>query len=97
MSCPERVHLKIAVIPEEKTTVSSFENRSFSRMTIEPSSSSSVLSTVLIDCQFAICRASPSPKGRVLLGDKPTTAQANPQSDRAGGPGRRDEPVPRPE
>ncbi len=62
MSCPERVHLKIAVIPEEKTTVSSFENRSFSRMTIEPSSSSSVLSTVLIDCQFAICRASPSPK-----------------------------------
>src|SRR5260370_473682 len=62
MLCPENLYLKIALIPEEKTSVSSFENRSLSRMTVAPSSSSSGLSTVFIHCQFAICRASPSPK-----------------------------------
>src|SRR5260370_6614476 len=55
-------YFKLVVSPVQKTSVSSFEKRSFSRMTVVPSSSSSNLSTSLIDCQCAMCRVSPSPK-----------------------------------
>jgi hypothetical protein len=55
-------YFRMAISPEQKTRVSSFENRSFSRMMVFPSSSSSDLSTSLTDCQWAMCRASPSPK-----------------------------------
>src|SRR5258708_7495507 len=55
-------YFRVAISPEQKTSVSSFENRSFSRMMVFPSSSSSDLSTSLTDCQCAMCRASPSPK-----------------------------------
>jgi hypothetical protein len=44
----------MAILPVQKTSVSSFENRSFSRMAVAPCSSSSDLSTSFTDCQFAI-------------------------------------------
>src|SRR5258707_15142139 len=55
-------YFRLVISPVHKTSVSSFENLSFSRMTVFPSSSSSDLSTSLIDCQCAMCRDLPSPK-----------------------------------
>jgi hypothetical protein len=47
-------YFRVAISPEQKTRVSAFENRSFSRMIVLPSSSSSDLSTSLTDCQCAM-------------------------------------------
>ncbi len=48
------IYLRLVISPVQKTKVSSFENRSFSRMIVFPSSSSSDLSISFTDCQCAM-------------------------------------------